>query len=205
MYHVQTQRGQPYPKQKYILVACDIKVERQHRKSFAPNKSAIKLGVNAALELQDALAKEGKLHRGDDALKKVHTDQFDDCMKLAEAKRKGLAANVLEDALFVGGGAFVGDDGQETMNKVIPGGAISADQIPDEVTCLDDSSLGTDKMSLLDAAGKVGGLEEAGELLFAPFANDLVHRKDVRTNAWDDQLGDKGINHEDVAAALKLY
>jgi hypothetical protein len=45
-------------------------------------------------------------------------------MKLTEAKRRGLAANILEAALFVGGGAFVGDNGQEMMNKVIPGVAI---------------------------------------------------------------------------------
>lgn len=185
----------------------DIKVERQHRReSLAPNKSAIKLGVKAALELQEALAREGKLHEEDEVMEKVQTDQFDDYKKLAELKRSGLAANVLEDALFLGGGAFVGDNnGQDMMNKVIPGGAISTDQIPDEVTFLDEASLATDKVSLLDAVAKVGGLEDAGELLFAPFANDLVRGDDVRTNAWDDKLGDYGINHEDVAGAMKMY
>eukprot|EP00985_Skeletonema_marinoi_P003635 scaffold1585_cov228-Skeletonema_marinoi.AAC.2 len=156
------------------------------------------------------------------------------------------------------------------MNKVIPGGAISSDQIPDEVTFLDEASLDSDKVSLLDAAGKVGGLEDAGELLFGPFSDELVNRKGIRTDehkefkCWlvhmrtrsqkgasvgclsllrllatesglcplsrrvlegpsnpvsraefalsstvctprDDQLGDYGINHEDVAGAVMLY
>jgi len=97
------------------------------------------------------------------------------------------------------------DNGQEMMNKVIPGGAISSDQIPDEVTFLDEASLDSDKVSLLDAAGKVGGLEDAGELLFGPFSDELVNRKGIRTDEWDDQLGDYGINHEDVAGAVMLY
>jgi len=94
----------------------DVKVERQHRrKAMDPDTKAIKLGVKAALELQEALAKEGKLHDDDEVLEKNQADQYDDYMKLTEAKRRGLAANVLEDALFVGGGAFVGDNGQEMM------------------------------------------------------------------------------------------
>lgn len=155
---------------------------------------------------------KGELHdHGDnEGLKfsKAECDQYDDYMKLAEAKRKGLAANVLEDALFVGGNLFEGNDlvdGQQLTKKVVPGGAISSDEIPDEVAFLDETSIGTDKVSLLDAAEKVGGLEEAGEILFAPFADDLVNGKEIRTNAWDDKLGDHGINHEDVAGAVLLF
>ena len=86
----------------------DVKVERQHRRSsLNPDASAIKRGLKAAFELQEERAMKGELHdHGDnEGLKfsKVECDQYDDYMKLAEAKRKGLAANVLEDALFVGG------------------------------------------------------------------------------------------------------
>lgn len=155
-------------------------------------------------------ATNGDLHDdGDNGFTKAECDQYDDYMKLAEAKRKGLAANVLEDALFVGGaGLFEGNDlldGQQLTKKVVPGGAISSDEIPDEVAFLEETSIGTDKVSLLDAAEKVGGLEEAGEILFAPFADDLVNGKEIRTNAWDDKLGDHGINHEDVAGAVLLF
>src|SRR6056300_1572662 len=191
----------------------DVKVERQHRRSsLNPDASAIKKGLKAAIELQEVRAMKGELHdHGDnEGLKfsKAECDQYDDYMKLAEAKRKGLAANVLEDALFVGGNLFEGNDlvdGQQLTKKVVPGGAISSDEIPDEVAFLEETSIGTDKVSLLDAAEKVGGLEEAGEILFAPFADDLVNGKEIRTNAWDDKLGDHGINHEDVAGAVLLF
>jgi len=198
----------------FLTGSRDVKVERQHRRSsLNPDASAIKKGLKAAIELQEVRATHGELHDdgNNEGLKfsKAEFDQYDDYMKLAEAKRKGLAANVLEDALFVGGaGLFEGNDlldGQQLTKKVVPGGAISSDEIPDEVAFLEDASIGTDKVSLLDAAEKVGGLEEAGEILFAPFADDLVNGKEIRTNAWDDKLGDHGINHEDVAGAVLLF
>ena len=198
----------------FLTGSRDVKVERQHRRSsLNPDASAIKKGLKAAFELQEARAMKGELHDDGDneglKFSKAECDQYDDYMKLAEAKRKGLAANVLEDALFVGGGGlFEGNDlldGQQLTKKVVPGGAISSDEIPDEVAFLEDTSIDTDKVSLLDAAEKVGGLEEAGEILFAPFADDLVNGKEIRTNAWDDKLGDHGINHEDVAGAVLLF
>eukprot|EP00984_Skeletonema_dohrnii_P011826 scaffold4743_cov102-Skeletonema_dohrnii-CCMP3373.AAC.2 len=109
-------KGNPHPaKFREILKE---RAERQHQERQwirIPDTKA--MGVRAALELQEALAKEGKLHDDDEVLEKNHTDQYDDYMKLTEAKRRGrgLAANVLEDALFVGGGPFVGDNGQEMM------------------------------------------------------------------------------------------
>lgn len=200
-----------HPTHFFLTGSRDVKVERQHRRSsLNPDASAIKKGLKAAIELQEVRATNGYLHDdGDNGFTKAECDQYDDYMKLAEAKRKGLAANVLEDALFVGGGGlFEGNDlldGQQLTKKVVPGGAISSDDIPDEVAFLEDTSIGTDKVSLLDAAEKVGGLEEAGEILFAPFADDLVNGKEIRTNAWDDKLGDHGINHEDVAGAVLLF
>eukprot|EP00984_Skeletonema_dohrnii_P032597 scaffold26972_cov155-Skeletonema_dohrnii-CCMP3373.AAC.2 len=83
------------------------------------------------------------------------------------------------------------------MNKVILGGAISSDQIPDEVTSLDKASLDSDKVSLLDAAEKVGGLEDAGELLFGQFTDEQVNRKGI--------TDDYGFNQEHVGGAVMLY
>lgn len=91
------------------------------------------------------------------------------------------------------------------MNEVIPGGAISPDQIPDEVTFREEASLDSEKESLLVAAEKVGGLDTCGELLFAPFADELVKCSDIRTSKMDDQLGDYGINHVEVAGAVMLF
>lgn len=109
---------------------------------------------------------------------------------------------MLEDAIFVGGGGF---NNKTFLNEVIPGGAISPDQIPDEVTFREEASLDSEKDSLLEAAAKVGGLETAGELLFAPFADELVKGNNIHTSKMDDQLGDYGINHVDVAGAVMLF
>ena len=59
------------------------------------------MGIKAALELKEALAMEGKLHEEGEGLEKMHYDQYDDNMKLAEAKRRGLAADVRYSSLVL--------------------------------------------------------------------------------------------------------
>eukprot|EP00985_Skeletonema_marinoi_P014804 scaffold7538_cov235-Skeletonema_marinoi.AAC.5 len=90
------------------------------------------------------------LHEDDEVLEKNHnTDQYDDYMKLTEAKRRGQLPMMLSSSAVV-----------PLQSRVV---LKSSDQIPDAVTFLDEASLDSDKASLLDAAGKVGGLEDAGE------------------------------------------
>lgn len=100
---------------------------------------------------------------------------------------------------------FIDKTDKTFVNEVIPGGAISPDQIPDEVTFREEASLDSEKESLLVAAEKVGGLDSVGEILFAPFADELVKGSDIRTSKMDDQLGDYGINHVEVAGAVMLF
>lgn len=180
-------------KNKNTFWSRDVKIARRpyRKERLAPNARAIKLGVKAALELEEALAKEGELHTNKE------TPLYEDAVRVAEAKRRGLAANAVEDALFVGGGSAF------DQMDIIPGGAVSDDLIPDEDTYLDSESVDSDKASLLDVAEKAGGLEEAGELLFSSFA-DTATDLASRTNVWDDRLGDYGIDHEDVAGAVLL-
>jgi len=182
-------------KDKNTFWSRDVKIAKRgfRKERLAPNAQAIKLGIKAALELEEALAKEGELHTNNDIT------LYDDKVRVAEAKRRGLAANAVEDALYVGGGrAF---DRMDT--NIIPGGAVSDDLIPDEDTYLDSESVDSDKASLLGVAEKAGGLEDAGELLFSSFA-DTATGLASRTNVWDDRLGDYGIDHEDVAGAVLL-
>ena len=185
-------------KNKNTFWSRDVKIARHRRKTIEPNTKAIKLGVKAALELEEALAREGNLHT--DANTHGHRHRrHQDQMRVAEARRRGLAANVLEDALFVGGGNIIAEE------DIVAGGAVDDDILPSESTLrdyVDDLTMDTDKESLLDTAEKVGGLEEAGELLFSDFAD--MATENVNTTEWDDRLGDYGIAHDDVAGAVLL-
>ena len=82
-------------KEKNTFWSRDVKIERGHQGSTLNAAThTIKMGVKAALELKEALAREGKLHEEGEGLEKMQYDQYDDNMKLADAKRRGLAANV---------------------------------------------------------------------------------------------------------------
>jgi hypothetical protein len=187
-------------KNKNTFWSRDVKIARHRRKTIEPNTKAIKLGLKAALQLEEALAREGNLHTDANACTHGHRHRrHQDQMRVAEARRRGLAANVLEDALFVGGGKIIA--GQD----IVAGGAVDDDILPDESTLrnyVDDLTMDTDKESLLDSAEKVGGLEDAGELLFSDFAD--MATEEVTTAEWDDRLGDYGITHGDVAGAVLL-
>ena len=185
-------------KNKNTFWSRDVKIARHRRKTVEPNTKAIKLGVKAALELEEALAREGNLHT--DANTRGHRHhRYQDQMRVAEARRRGLAANVLEDALFVGGGNII------AVEDIVAGGAVDDDILPSESDLrdyVDDLTMDTDKESLLGMAVKFGGLGEAGELLFSNFAD--MATESANTTEWDDRLGDYGIAHDDVAGAVLL-
>ena len=185
-------------KNKNTFWSRDVKIARNHRKTIKPNAKAIKLGVKAALELEEALAREGHLHTEANTHSHRHR-RHEDQMRVAEARRRGLAANVVEDALFVGGGNIIADE------DIVAGGAVDDDILPSESALrdyVDDLTMDTDKESLLDSADKVGGLDEAGELLFSDFAD--MATANATTNEWDDRLGDYGISHGAIAGAVLL-
>lgn len=200
-------------KHKNTFWSRDIKIVKEdHRRQSAygrhstfrrqsnikPDKGTIKEGVNAALELEDNLASQGLLHNDPHhtGVAKVHFK--DDEVKVGEARRKGLASNAVEDALYVGGLDFLSD------MSVVPGGAVNDAQLPDEATYLDTvSDISSDQASLLDAADTAGGLEQAGELLFAPVAQEVTQEA-KRVSMWDENFGDNGIRHDEVAGAILL-
>jgi len=185
-------------KNKNTFWSRDVKIARNHRRTIKPDAKAIKLGVKAALELEEALAREGHLHT--DANTHGHRHRrHEDQMRVAEARRRGLAANVVEDALFVGGGNIIADE------DIVAGGAVDDDILPSESVLreyVDDLTMDTDKESLLDSADKIGGLDEAGELLFSDFAD--MATADATTDEWDDRFGDYGISHGAIAGAVLL-
>lgn len=89
-------------KEKNTFWSRDVKIERGHNDSTLNTAThTIKMGIKAALELKEALAMEGKLHEDGEGLEKMHYDQYDDNMKLAEAKRRGLAADVRYSSLVL--------------------------------------------------------------------------------------------------------
>jgi len=156
----------------------DVKLARSGLSS-RPDASVIGRGIAAALELRNNEARNGMLHkqkgerdiRGDDR---------------AEARRRSLADNAIEDALYMGNHYLRG--------QVVPGGAGYDELIPDEVVYVDTavSDIDSEKQHLLDKAEMIGGLKDAGEFLFV---------YDFGSESLDD-IRDVGIVHQDAAGQL---
>ena len=125
----------------------DVAYYREHKGERA-DLNVIDDGVQAALELQNAAAMHNDFY--------ANTKDFDMTdPQVADARRRGLATNAVEDAFYVDGNALKSD--------VVAGGAVNVNGAELEDAAAADTAL---KEELLKKANKFGTLEEAGKQLF---------------------------------------
>lgn len=138
-------------------------------------------GIEAALELQQDNGKD--IYDGD--------FEFDlSKRKVAAARRRGLASNAWENAMFL-------DQNFGMDGRAVVGGA-AGDVIPDETTLENIKRRKSAAISLIENANQLGGLGEAGEALFD---NNLLPTMDENMSLPSDA---DGVNHEDVAKKILL-
>ena len=107
-------------------------------------------GVEATIELQEAKADKGTMYAGlcSNRVKFSHESN----PNVAAARRRGLADNKLEDALYVGG----------TRGSIVAGGAVDF-IVPSELELQDVVERTKLKADFLKASDKFGSLQDAGE------------------------------------------
>ena len=170
-------------KEKNAFWKTDLKEYREH-KDKDTDINVINDGIAAAIELRNSVAIHDDLYKG------VTADFDISDQRAAEQRRRGLADNALEDALFM-------DNKVLAQENIVPGGAIDLDeaQLQDAA---DDTAL---KEDLLNNANKFGCLEDAGRALFD---NDLLSGKDELLPDASFPRNDVGVRHGAVAEEVLL-
>jgi uncharacterized hydrophobic protein (TIGR00271 family) len=170
-------------KEKNAFWKTDLKEYREHKDKDA-DINVINDGIAAAIELRNSVAIHDDLYKG------VTADFDISDQRAAEQRRRGLADNALEDALFM-------DNKVLAQENIVPGGAINLDeaQLQDAA---DDTAL---KEDLLNNANKFGCLEDAGRALFD---NDLLSSKDELLPDGSFPRTDVGVRHGAVAEEVLL-
>ena len=169
--------------QKNAFWSDDLAEYRKHKRKDT-DLNVINDGIKAAAELQNAVAMDKK----EDLYVTEQTIDFTDC-RAGEHRRRGLADNALEDALYLDTKTLGAPD-------IVPGGAINLNEAKLQ-DIADDTVL---KDELLTNANKFGTLTDAGKALFD---TNLIDSELVSSDE-SFPLNDVGIRHGAVAEEVLL-